>query len=80
MPPKQQRSPSEDTIEALLDPRVIDALVKALGTKIAEIVESRLDDKLKDLFDSVNQLKKDSDSSHYLRPPCDMCIMLDVIT
>jgi hypothetical protein len=58
MPPK--RSPSEEFVEALLDPRVVDALVKALGNKIAEVVESRLNDKLKDLFESMDSLKADN--------------------
>jgi hypothetical protein len=58
MPPK--RPINEEFVEALLDSRVVDALVKALGTKIAEIVESRLDDRFKDLLESINHLKVDS--------------------
>ena len=49
-----------DIIESLLDPSVIDALVKAWGTNSASIVESRLDNKFKELFESLAALKSDN--------------------
>ena len=57
MPPKRT---VDELIESLLEPRVIDALAKALGATIAGIVEAKLDEKFKDLFDTVKVLKADN--------------------
>ena len=58
-----KRNPCEDIIDALLDQRVIDSLCKALGSKISDIVEQRLGDKLKELLESINVLKADNTKS-----------------
>jgi hypothetical protein len=58
MPPKKVIT--DDIVEALLDPRVVDALGKALGATISGIVEARLDAKLRELLDSVEALRADN--------------------
>jgi len=50
----------DDLLESLLDTRVVDALVTALGEKIAGIVETRLESKFQNLFDSFAVLKADN--------------------
>ena len=52
-----KRTSIEDVIEALLDSRVVEQLGTALGTKISDIVERCLGDKLKDLNESITLLK-----------------------
>jgi len=58
-----KRSPCEDIIEALLDPRVVDSLCEALDAKISDIVEARLEEKFKDLLKSINVLKLENAKS-----------------
>lgn len=57
MPPKRT---VEDIVEALLDTRLVEALGKALGATICKIVETRLDEKLESLLDTVTTLKADN--------------------
>jgi hypothetical protein len=56
MPPKQ-KSTAEDLIEALLDPRVVDAISKALSPSIALSIDEVLGKRLEGLVTSVRDLK-----------------------
>jgi hypothetical protein len=55
MPPKN-KSNTEDIIDALLDPKVIEALGKALGATISTIVEQSIDSKFATLMGTVKGL------------------------
>ena len=55
-----KRAVADGLVEALLDPRVVDALVKALGVKISDIVEARLETRLKEIRDVVHELKDEN--------------------
>ena len=64
MPPKGRPSNaanvSEDIVEALLDPRILEQLGDALGGRISSIVEAKLDAKLEALLGDYQKLKEES--------------------
>ena len=59
MPPKGRTSNvgSEDLVEALLDPRILEQLGDALGDRIGSIVEAKLEIKLQALLGDFQKLK-----------------------
>ena len=64
MPPKGRPSNatnvSEDIVEALLDPRILEQLGDALGGRISAIVEAKLEAKLETLLGDFQKLKDES--------------------
>ena len=62
MPPKGRTSNgcSEDLVEALLDPRIIEQLGDALGGRIGSIVEAKLEIKLQALLGDFQKLKNEN--------------------
>ena len=65
MPPKA-KSTSDDLLDSLLDPRVIDALSKALAASISKLVEDSIEQKLSSIFnkfESMECAQKDTETS-----------------
>lgn len=62
MPPKaEKRVSADDIIEVFLDPRVIEAITKALYPSITSIIEKCIDDKLTPILAKVAFLSAESD-------------------
>lgn len=56
MPPKEKRITAEEIIDVFLDPRVIDAIGKALNPSFCQMVERSIESKLAPIVSSVQSL------------------------